>query len=217
MGQPILDKTNKTVGSDKSRKKSGGKIFTILFLIVFVLGFGALGTGMVYSAYKKEKTYNAVTEGKVAGYRDYSYSYKHKFSPLVEYWVGNQVFMGETNIRFNYQPFKVGEYVSVYYNPKKPDEFYIKKYDLKTTYGMGAIFLLVSIGALGVFILFTILGKVKMDKEKKEQMQVKIILSLIFLFMFIVFSFVAGFGITICIFAGIGLFALYGLHQNKNK
>ena len=86
----------------------------------------------------------------------------------MEYWVGNQVFMGETNIWFNYQPFKVGEYVSVYYNPKKPDEFYIKKYDLKTTYGMGTIFLLVSIGALGVFVLFTVLGKIKMDEEKKR-------------------------------------------------
>ncbi len=39
MSQSILDKNNKAAGLNQSKRKSGGKIFTILFLIVFVLGF----------------------------------------------------------------------------------------------------------------------------------------------------------------------------------
>lgn len=200
-----------------NRKKSGRKIFINLFLITFAMLFGVLGAGIIHSTYTKEKTYNVVVEGKVIGYRDSSYNNKHRFSPVVEYWVGNQVVTGETNVQLNYQPFGEGEHVSVYYNPNKPDEFYIQEYDLKTMYKMGAIFLVISMEILIALALFAILGKVKMDSEKKEQIQVKIILSVIILFMFTVFSCLIGIGITICIFGGMGIFVSYGIYQDKNK
>lgn len=217
MHQSISEKNNKSSDLKQSRKKSGGEIFIILFLIAFAIFFGALGAGIIHSAYTKEKTYSVAVEGRIIGYKDSSYNNKRRFSPVVEYWVGNQEVTGETNVQFNYRPFKEGEYVSVYYNPNKPDEFYIKEYDLKTMYKMGTVFLVISMGIFMALILFAILGKVKMDNEKKEQIQVKIILSLIILFMFTVFSCLIGIGITICIFGGMGIFISYGIYQDKHK
>lgn len=193
------------------------KYFLTLFLIVFALGFGAMGAGMIYSAYIKETTYSAAAEGRIIDYNDASYSSEHKYSPIVEYQVGNQVLIGETNVSFNYRPFKTGETVLVYYNPGKPDEFYIREYDLRTTYGIGGIFLFVCIGIFVLLALRTILNKAKISKEKKEQMKIRMIISAILLFMFTVFSFVAGLGKTICIFAAMGFFILYGMRQDRRK
>lgn len=48
-------------------------------------------------------------------------------------------------------------------------------------------------------------------------MKIRMIISAILLFMFAVFSFVAGLGKTICIFAAMGLFILYGMRQDRRK
>ena len=214
MRQAILDENEEDL---RPEPKSGRRIFLILFLSIFVLIFGVLGTTMVYSAYRKEKTCSMPTTGRIIDYNDHSYNNKHKYTPIIEYRVGDQVFSSETNIRFNYHPFKKGEYVSVYYNPKSPDEFYMKEYDLRTLYILGAVFLLVSIGIIIVSALCAIIGKIKINQKKKAQIQIKIFLSAILLFMFTIFSCLAGLGKTICIFIAIGLFALYGIHQNKRK
>ena len=42
----------------------------ILFLTLFSLGFGILGTVMIRSAYVKERACSASAEGMVVGYRD---------------------------------------------------------------------------------------------------------------------------------------------------
>lgn len=204
-----------TLDLKQSGKKSGGKFFLILFLTVFALGFGALGFGMVHSAHKKTGTCSTAAEGRIVGYRESSH--KRRFSPIVEYQVENQIFTDETDVRLNYRPFKEGEYVLLYYNPDRPDEFYIKGYDLKTTYKIGAIFLLVAIGIFVILALFSISGRVKMDKKKKDDILGKIIIFAILLFMFTVFSSLAGLRITICLFAGAGLFSLYGIYQSKHK
>lgn len=206
-----------TLDLKQSGKKSGGKIFLILFLTVFALGFGALGFGMVHSAHKKTETCSAAAEGRIVGYKKSSYNHKRRFSPIVEYQVENQIFTDETNVRLNYRPFKEGEHVLLYYNPDRPDEFYIKGYDLKTTYKIGAIFLLVAIGIFVMLALFSILGRIKMDKKKKDDILAKIIIFAILLLMFTVFSSLAGLRITICLFAGAGLFSLYGIYQSKHK
>lgn len=198
-------------------KKSRGKIFLIIFLIFFSLGFGILGTVMVRSAYAKERVCSASAEGMVVGYRDSSRNNKHRYSPIVEYRADHQIFTGETNIWFNYRPFEEGEYVSVYYNPEEPEDFYIKQYDLPATYKMGAIFLLVALGIPAALVLFTVINRVITDQKKKEQIQAVFLLSLIVLFIFIVFCALAGPVITICIFAVMGLFTLYGIRQNRRR
>ena len=198
-------------------KKSGGKLFLILFLTVFSLGFGILGAVMIHSADAKERSYSTSAEGMVIGYRDSSRNSKHSYSPIVEYRADHQIFTGETNIWFNYRPFQEGEYVSIYYNPEKPEDFYIKQYDLPTTYKMGAIFLLVALGIPAVLVLFAVINRIITDPKKKERIQAILLVSLIVLFIFIVFCALAGPVITICILAVMGLFALYGIRQNRRQ
>lgn len=217
MSQSISKEKKETVDSNQSPKKSGGKAFT-LFFIIFALGFGALGAGFLHSAHSKEKAYSGTAEGQIIDYRDYSsYDNKHKFSPIVEYRAEGQIYTGETNVQFNYKPLKTGTYVSIFYNPQKPEEFYIKEYDQKTNYKMGALFLFISIGILFILLLSAVLNRIKMDPKKKEQIQLIVILSVILLFMFLVFACLAGLIKTICIFAAFGLFTLYGLYRNKKK
>lgn len=207
----------KGLHAERRREKSDGKIFGILFVTAFVMVFGVVGVTLIHSVYVKEKTYSGMTTGTVVDYNDYSVGHDHKYAPIVEYRVEDQIFVCGTNIRFNFRPFDEGAYVSVYYNPESPGESYIKEYDLKATYKLGAIFLLVSVGITIVAVLFAVIGRTKLDKGKREDMQVKIFLSVILLFMFTVFSFLAGLGKTICIFAVMGLFALYGIHRDKHK
>lgn len=198
-------------------KKPGGKIFLILFLTLFSLGFGILGTVMIHSAYAKERACSASAEGMVVGYRDASRGSKHSYSPIVEYQAENQIFTGETNIWFNYRPFQEGEYVSIHYNPEKPEDFYIKQYDLPAAYKMGAIFLLTALGIPAVLALFAVINRVITDPKKKERIQAVFLVSLIVLFIFIVFCALAGPVIAICIFAVMGLFTLYGIRQNRRR
>lgn len=169
---------------------------------------------MIHSAYMKEKVYSAETDGIVI---DYNRNYKHMYTPVVEYQVGDQTFTSSTNTRFNHRPFKKGESVSIYYNPKSPDEFYLKGYDLKGTYNLGVIFLVFSMGILIVSVLFAVIGRIEIDNERKGRIQAKIFLSVAVLVIFTAFLCLAGLGLTICILIFMVLFALYGRHQNKRK
>lgn len=217
MNNSKKDETFEAIHSEQSSKKPHGSFFLILFLTMFALGFGALGFGMMHSGYKKEQSYNGTAEGRIIDYRKSSHKNKRMFSPIVEYQVGDEVFIGETNASLNYRPYKEGAYVEVHYNPKNPDEFYIKEFDLETTYKLGRIFLFVSIGILIILVLCFVLSKLKMNKEKKERILAKVVFSAALLFIFIVSFCLAGLIKTLCIFAGMGLFALYGIHQNKKK
>lgn len=214
MNQTISVENEESLHSGKSGKKAGGKILVVLFFAVFVLGFGAVGVVMIHSAYMKEKVYSAETDGIVI---DYNRNYKHMYTPVVEYQVGDQTFTSSTNTRFNHRPFKKGESVSIYYNPKSPDEFYLKGYDLKGTYNLGVIFLVFSMGILIVSVLFAVIGRIEIDNERKGRIQAKIFLSVAVLVIFTAFLCLAGLGLTICILIFMVLFALYGRHQNKRK
>lgn len=214
MNQSISGENEKTLHLGNSGKKSGGKILLILFFAVFVLGFGTVGVSMIHSAYIKEKVCSAETVGVII---DYSRNHKHMYTPIVEYQVGEQMFTSDANIRSNHRPFKKGESVSICYNPQSPDEFYMKEYGMKETYGLGVIFLVCSIGTFIASVLFAGIGKIKIDKERKERIQAKIFLSAAVLFIFTVFLCLAGIGITIGISIVMVLFALYGRHHNKRK
>jgi len=214
MNQTISVENEESLHSGKSGKKAGGKILVVLFFAVFVLGFGAVGVVMIHSAYMKEKVYSAETDGIVI---DYNRNYKHMYTPVVEYQVGDQTFTSSTNTRFNHRPFKKGESVSIYYNPKSPDEFYLKGYDLKGTYNLGVIFLVFSMGILIVSVLFAVIGRIEIDNERKGRIQAKIFLSVAVLVIFTAFLCLAGLGLTICILIFMVLFALYGRYQNKRK
>lgn len=208
MRQSISDPSHETAAPKQARKKSGGHVFLILFLVIFSLGFGIPGVGMIRSAYRKEQSYSAETEGRVVGYHDYSRENKHMFSPIIEYLADDQMFTGETNVNFNHRPFKEGESISIYYNPQKPEEFYIKGYDLKTTYQLGGLFLFVSIGVLMVSALILVL---------KERFQLVILMTFLLLFFFLVFSCLVGPGKTLAFFAVMGLFILYGIRRDKRS
>ena len=120
-----MDKTPALFG--QSGKMSAKGILLILFLVLFTLGFGVIGAGLCYSAHMKEKTCSAAAEGKVIKYKENSYiGQKRRFTPVVKYQAGNEIFTGETNVWYSSRIFETDEYVMIGYNPANPEEFYIK-------------------------------------------------------------------------------------------
>lgn len=212
-------KDMKTTDSKQPSKQKGANIFITLFLMIFVLGFGALGIGMIYSAYAQEKTYSETTEGEIVEYKTRRSSSKHKrmFCPVVKYQAEGEDVIGVSNTWSTSKPFKNSKRVTIGYNPANSGEFYIKGYDLKTEYRLGGIFIFVSIAILFVIFVFGILSKIKMDEEKKSKIQAKIVMASSILFIFIIFFLLSGPVITLCVFIAMGIFALYGVHSNKRQ
>lgn len=204
---------NKTLTvSRQSGKMSAGRIF----LILFALGFGAIGAGLCYSAHKQEKTCSAVTEGRVIECRKYSYiGRKNMFTPVVEYQVGSKIFTGETNARSSSRAFETGEYVTIGYDPANPEEFYIKSYDLNVTARLGMLFLIISGAILVIIVTILILNKIKISKERKETIQVGILVGGIVCVIFVGLTAALGPKIALCVFGGMGLFVLYEWFRNK--
>ncbi len=204
--------------SKRPEKKSGGSKFLLLFLVIFVLIFAVTGTGMIYSAHRKEKICSATAEGVVVRYREYTRNnHSHEYSPVVEYRVGNKILTGETNVWMSGRNFEEGVYVEIGYNPENPEEFYIRNYDLKTTYGMGMIFLAVSAGITLISILLLVLRRIHMEEKRKGNIQAAVLIGGSVLFIALVFVFLAGPVITLYIFGGMGLFVLFGSLWNKRK
>lgn len=197
--------------------RNGSKIILLFLFLVFGIGFGAVGLKLFHTAYMQEKDCSASAEGRLVRYEPYHSRGTRTYSPVVEYQAGNETLTATSNISASSRPFKEGGQVTVFYNPDRPDEFYIKGYGLEIEYKIGAVFLLVSIAAIIITILSIILNKINMDKDKKERLLAKIIMAGIFLFLFTVFLLIAGPGITLCLSAAMGVFALYGAYSNKKK
>lgn len=204
--------------SRQSGSASAGGIALLLFLAAFLLGFSAIGAGLCYSAHMRKKVCSAEAEGKIIEYMEKSRTgRKHMFTPVVEYEVGNKIFTGNTKAWSSSRTFKTGEYVMIGYNPANPEEFYIKNYDLSITTRLGILFLVISGGILVVTVIVLILDKSKMDKGKKKVVKTGIFVSGIAFLIFVVFMVVAGLTITLCVFGGMGLFALYGWFRDKRR
>lgn len=211
-----MDKTPIIFEQSVKCKMSAKRILLILFLALFTLGFSVIGAGLCYSAHIQEKTCSAVAEGRVIEYKKNSYiGQKRMFTPVIEYQVENEIFTGGTNIWYSSKTFEIGEYVMIGYNPAKPEEFYIKSYDLNIITRLGIVFLVISGAILAVTATVLILGKNKTDKERKETIQAGIIAGGIVLLIFVVFIAVAGLKNTLLVLGGMGLFALYGWFHNK--
>lgn len=209
-----MDKTPALFG--QSGKMSAKGILLILFLVLFTLGFGVIGAGLCYSAHMKEKPCSAAAEGKVIEYKENSYiGQKRRFTPVVKYQAGNEIFTGETNVWYSSRIFETDEYVMIGYNPANPEEFYIKNYDLNIITRLGIIFLVIGGAILAVTVTILILDKNNLDKERKGAIQAGIIIGGIVLFIFVAFAAVTGLKNTLCVFGGMGLFALYGWSHNK--
>ena len=200
----------------QSGKMSAKRVLLILFLALFTLGFGVIGAGLCYSAHVQEKTCSAAAEGRVTEYRKNSYiGQKRMFTPVVEYQVGNEIFTGETSAWYSSRTFETGEYVMIGYNPSNPEEFYIKNYALNIITRLGIVFLVIGGAMLAVTVTVLLLNKHKMEQKRKRTIQTGIIAGGIILFIFVVFAAVAGLKNTLCVFGGMGLFALYGWFHNK--
>ncbi len=163
-----MDKTPALFG--QSGKMSAKGILLILFLVLFTLGFGVIGAGLCYSAHMKEKPCSAAAEGKVIKYKENSYiGQKRRFTPVVKYQAGNEIFTGETNVWYSSRIFETDEYVMIGYNPANPEEFYIKNYDLNIITRLGIIFLVIGGAILAVTVTILILDKNNLDKERKKR------------------------------------------------
>ena len=182
-----MDKTPALFG--QSGKMSAKGILLILFLVLFTLGFDVIGAGLCYCAHMKEKTCSAAAEGKVIEYKENSYiGQKRRFTPVVKYQAGNEIFTGETNVWYSSRIFETDEYVMIGYNPANPEEFYIKNYDLNIITRLGIIFLVIGGAILAVTVTILILDKNNLDKERKGAIQAGIIIGGIVLFIFVAFA-----------------------------
>ena len=73
---------------------------------------------------------------------------------------------------------------------------------------MGVLFLVISGTILAIIVTVLVLNKSRLLKERKESVQAGLIVGGIVLFLFAGFAAVAGLKNTLCLFRGMGLFAL---------
>ena len=195
---------------EQRKKQSGGKVILVLFFLIFVLGFGAVGAGLLYFAHAREESCSEVTEGRIIDYRTHRRHGSRTYSPVVEYQAGDEWIIGESNTWSSTKPLRNREYVTVCYRPENPEEFYIQGYDLKVQYRLGVIFCLFSAVIFLSVIVFTLLNKAKMNDEKKGKIRAAVFVAGVVFLIFIMFWLLAGPGITIVVFLIMGLSWLYG-------
>lgn len=206
----------KHIDEKHPKKRSRAKIWGIIFLLLFAIGFGTIGIITFRSAYTQRKSCSAEAEGRITEYRTH-FSYRHKktYCPIVEFQAGNEKITGSSHTWSFPKPFKIGTYVTIGYNPANPTEFYVKGYDLQVSYTLGMLFLIIGLAMIAIVILWLLLNKIEISTEKREKIQGFLIMFSIIGFIFIVFLFVAGIVATLSVFTAMGLFALYGHHKNK--
>ncbi len=159
------------VFTPRSNPRNTARVFTVIsvFFIIIALIFGAI---MIFVTTAINKSYDrctAQTQGVVvnnvlsnSGSKKSSTTYHAVF----EYTVNGKTYTQKDPIGYRPAKYKVGETVSVNYNPGDPDEFYIEKtlWIFYLTFGIIAGFF----GLLG--IVFVIL-RAKVNRKAQSMMQ----------------------------------------------
>lgn len=101
------------------------------------------------------------------------------------------------------------------YDPEHPKKFYIKEYDLKKQYQIGAVFLAVSAVIILMTAIFAMLEHAQINEKKKEEMEAKLIMAATVLFVFGVFLLIAGVRATLCVFSAMGIFGFFAFRDNR--
>lgn len=74
---------------------------------------------------KKKRVCTSKTSGKVIDIEEDTRE-MIAYSPVFEYTVGDHKYVKEYTYGSNVIPYKIGQEVEIYYNPNKPDQYYVK-------------------------------------------------------------------------------------------
>lgn len=128
-----------------------GGVWCGVGIIFFIIGFF-----MYRNQKNKEGKCTAATTGKVVdlerGTRDASeLGEVPKYYPVFEYSIGGQVYRKVSGIGFNKPKLNVGQSVTIYYDPERPEKYYAQEY--KFGKNVGSIFLWVGSGCFLVGVV----------------------------------------------------------------
>lgn len=131
---------------------------TMLFAFIFCgiwCGFGliflliGIFIGSIYAS--KVKRCSACTIGTVAeivqGYfKDDDHRWQRGYRPVFEYYVNGQLFQCISKTMVNSIKLTSGQSVTIYYNPEKPQQYYVKEYIYSNL--IGKVFVAVGLGIM---------------------------------------------------------------------
>ena len=124
------------------------KIFTILFLLVFIgIGIFVISKG---NHLRKACTVEAIA--KVVEIRTTTSAEDgDSYYPVLEYNANGQIMREESSIGSSNQEYQINDNVDILYNPENPKEFLIKgEFDIRI---LGIIFVVLGIFALPIVII----------------------------------------------------------------
>ena len=108
---------------------------------------------------KKKRVCTSKTSGKVIDIEEDTRE-MIAYSPVFEYTVGDHKYVKEYTYGSNVIPYKIGQEVEIYYNPNKPDQYYVEgdvlyKRVAKIIIFLGIICLLLSL----VFVVIALMAQ----------------------------------------------------------
>lgn len=108
---------------------------------------------------KNKSVCTSKTSGKVIDIEEYK-GKMIAYNPVFEYTVGDYKYVKEYTYGSNVIPYKIGQEVEIYYNPNKPDQYYVEgdtlyKMVAKIIIFLGIICLLVSL----VFVVIALMAQ----------------------------------------------------------
>ena len=145
---------------------TGGIALAMSIFLLVGLIFGGIGFGIKYADNKKKETCTEQTTGTVIDYATSPSSDNTTYAPIVSYDVDGYTYTVHNNTYSNPCPYKIGESVTIYYNPNNPHTFYIEgeKTALILAYvfmGIGGVFAAISV----ISIISVITEGIKSKKQ----------------------------------------------------
>lgn len=145
----------------------------VLCILVFTVGFMAVGGYFIYRGYEENLRYTAQTEGIVIEYAqksDYTETpSKPVYAPVVRYHTEDgSVYAGTGSIWTQNPPFKIGETVSLRYAPGLASPVYVAGYASPVSWQLGIIFFLFGFVTTAIFLFSFILNRVIDDPEYRR-------------------------------------------------
>ncbi len=129
------------VGGEINLGAGGARIFGIIFAVIGLL--------LIIMFFRKKKNCTSVTKGTVVDIdvernydREHDRSYSVEF-PIYEYTVDGQTYTEKATSSSGNSKYRIGDEVDIYYNPIKPDEFYVSGENAEII--LGVVFLIIGV------------------------------------------------------------------------
>lgn len=143
----------------------------VILLTAVILLMEAVGGGIIYYAWAKEKICCAEAEGTLINWEKRKDKKSRKYVPVVEYRVGKEIYTGISNIESLKRTIEEGSPVLIGYDPSNPYNYYLKGYDLEAIRSFGGIFMVLGAVFAAVNIICAILNRMEMDDKRKVRIK----------------------------------------------